>query len=62
MSRYDVDVIVASAKKKKKKWTVNVLLDEAQHLDVTGLFVQYEAQGLPHSGLCDAMFPTETMY
>ena len=55
MSRYDVNVIVVSEK------TVNVLLlGEAQHLDVIGLFLQYEAQGLSHSALSDAMFPTET--
>ena len=45
----------------KKKWTVNVLLGEAQHLDVIGLFLQYEVQGLPYSGLWDAVFPAETM-
>ena len=58
MSRYDVDVIVASEKKR----TVNALLGEAHHLDVIGLFLQYEVQGLPHSGLWDAVFLTETMY
>ena len=57
MSRYDVDVIVNSA----KKGTVNALLGEAQHLDVIGLFLQYEAQGLPHSGRWDTVFPFETM-
>ena len=41
--------------------SVNAQLGEAQHLDVTGLFLQYEVQGLPHSGLWDAVFPTETM-
>ena len=56
MSRYDVDVIVASEKR-----TVYALLGEAQHLDVKGLFLQYEAQGLPHIGLWDAVFPTETI-
>ena len=46
----------------KKKWTINALLGEDQHLDVIGLFLQYEAQGLPHRGLWDAVFPTETTY
>ena len=31
-----------------------------EHLDVIRLFIQYEAQGLPHSGLGDAVFPIET--
>ena len=51
MSRYDVDVIVDSAKEKR---TINVLLGEAKHLNVIG-----EVQGLPHSGLWDSVFPTE---
>ena len=29
-------------------------------MDVIRLFLQYEAQGLPHSGLWNAVFPTET--
>ena len=29
-------------------------------MDMISPFLQYEAQGLPHSGLWDAVFPTET--
>ena len=45
----------------QKKKTVNALLDEAQHLHAIGHFLQYDAQGLPHSGLWHAVFPAETM-
>ena len=57
MSMYNFNVIVASEKKR----TVNALLGEAQNLDVIGVFLQYEAQGLLHSGIWDAVFPTKTM-
>ena len=36
-----------------------MLFGEAQHLDVIRLFLQYEAQGLSHSALWDAVFPTD---
>ena len=45
----------------QKKKNRNVLLGEAQHLGVIGLFLQYEVQDLSHNALWDANFPTETM-
>ena len=60
MSWYVVDVIVTSAKK-KKRMDRKCVVGRGLHLDVIVLFLQYEVQGLPHSGRWDAVFLTETM-